>query len=48
MNPTLAKILSRFDGDEEAAFKYCLDMAAEYPHLWDEYVRYAEALESMV
>lgn len=44
MEPTLAKILSRFDGNVNEAVAYCLRISIEYPRLRSEYEDYAEQL----
>jgi len=47
MAPTVAKILSRFDGDAEAAIQYCSSMVRTYPHLREEYNEYKQTLIGM-
>ncbi len=47
MKPTLAKILSRFNGDARKAVLYCLDITVTYPQLRKEYERYARILNNL-
>ena len=42
MNPTIQKILSRFNGDFLESINYCSLMAAAYPRLAVEYNLYKE------
>lgn len=48
MKPTLAKILSRFNGDARKAVLYCLDITVTYPQLRKEYERYARVLGNLL
>jgi hypothetical protein len=42
MNPSIAKILSRFDGDINQAIAYCLHISNVHPQFRQEYEEYAE------
>ena len=44
MSPTVKAILAKYDGDVKEAVFYCLNIAANYPHLWVEYMAIAEQL----
>ena len=37
MTPTVKAVIARFNGRKYDAMRYCLRMAADYPHLRDEY-----------
>ena len=47
MNTILSRILERYKGDKNAAMRYCIRVAIQFPQLKEEYDGYAKELAKL-